>query len=201
MMMNKHFWIVLLCLIGSSSILSAQKKDTVDLSGYFVFGKGPLYAWVYGIGDGTFIDFFQEKAVEIEGETYIPRIRRYSLGGMDTTYFRNGKDGVYHVNAGSLDKKESLTMPNKAWIGMKWFESDSSWSYTVISTTGELDELKDLLVVRSMQVKGSAAQVGRSYDTYYAKGIGMIASMAGGKIAIFLKEIKYPGSTATDTEK
>ncbi len=180
---------------------AAQKIDTVDASGYFVFGKNETIAWVYGIGDKSFIDFFQSTPVEINGKTYIPRIRRYSTGGMDTTYYRQGKEGVHHLNAAALTKGESLTMPSRVHVGQKWFEADSSWSYTVTSTTAQLDTLGDLIVIRAMQVKGDAAQIGRTYDTYYAKGIGMIAGMVEGKILVYLKEIKAPPVEISEPEK
>ena len=182
-----------------TGVLSAQQTDTVDASEYFVIGENPMTAWVYIIGDAFFFDYFQAGSAEIKEKTYAMRVRKYSTGGVDTTYYREGDDGFYHIR--STSPNETLTLPKKAYVGKKWFEADSSWSYRVTNTSASIDTYKDLIVVKAMQIKGDAAMIGTTYDMYFAKGLGMIATKKDEKIVTYLKEFKHPQDTTTDTEK
>ena len=188
-------------VFGTGATLSAQDADTVDLTGYFVFGQNETVGWFYGIGDRSFVDFFGSVPVEVQGKVYVPRIRRYSTGGIDTTFYRQGEKGVYHLNAADLNKKETLTMPFRSVVGERWFESDSSWSYTINTVSGTIDTLRNLLVIRAMQLKGDAKQIGTMYDLYYAKGIGMIATMVEGKILVYLKEVRAPNIEVSEAKE
>ena len=201
MKMKNQYCLTLLLLLGSTGLLWGQQRDEIDASDYFVIGEGPSTAWIYKMGDVSFTDFFMDSTVVVNGVAYVPRLRTYSTGGVDTTYYRAGANGYYHLNTLAVQREATLTLPKQASVGQKWFEVDSSWSYTITSLSAELKQYKNLIVVQAMQVKGEATKIGTTYDMYFAPGLGMLATMTEGKVLVYLSEFRHPVDRAkTETD-
>ncbi len=144
------------------------------------------------MGVNAYLDYYVKEKVRIEDNDYYLRIRRYSWGTIDTAYFRQDSSNYYHY--GQRTKNESVVLPKNIVMGQKWFEADSSWSYQVIGIDEKLStpakKYKGLIVIECLQLTDMDKHKQKAYHIYYAKDIGMVASVNDGKVSSYLAEIK-----------
>lgn len=163
--------------------------DTVELSDYFVLEDDPEVRWKYQFGKSPagFIDYFLEELRLLAGIRWHVRVRTYSNGHTDTVLYRRGEDGVYHVIPAAEKSTPSMTMPRFGWVGRSWAEADRSWTYTIRSTEATLrsesQKYDDLLVIRTEEQKPPRGKTPRVYDIYFARGIGMVATVVDVTVA------------------
>lgn len=172
--------------------LFAQSADTVDARKYLMIEADPSALWTYVIGKETFTDRFIDQTKLIRGLRYHVRIREYSTGGRDTTYYRMGEDGIYHISLLSAEQVESLSMPVVAYTGKRWFEADSSWVYEVKGVDESLETptgtYDGLLHITTRQRFVDPEKGSVEYGLYFAKGIGLIAGTTAGRTIVYLTE-------------
>ncbi len=168
---------------SSERAAAAAVIDTLDISDYFVLGETEETLWKYQFGTSPagFIDLFMDYRERFGGKTWFVRVRTYSTGVSDTVLYRQGDDGIYHVNPAAGRMTPSMTLPSIGWVGRRWYEFDKTWSYTITSMTATLEsermDYSDLLVVRSEEQFPGEGKKPRIYDLYFARGIGMVATV------------------------
>lgn len=175
---------MLFLLLGSAAT-SAQstETDSVDLSDYFVIADGPETTWSYRFGHAPvgFVDRYLEELKIFGGVKWHQRMRTYSNGNRDTVLYRRTDSGVYHIIPAANKATPSLTMPTFGRVGQTWTEADWTWDYTIteIGTTLQSKSMDfvDLLVIRATERRPAQGVPARSYDLYFARGVGMIATI------------------------
>lgn len=184
-----------LALLWGVQGLYAQKTDTVDASAYIVADYNPTRIWVYRLGDMAFLDLFSDKGLQVNGVEYIMRIRKYSTGTFDTALYRVGSEGLFRAVplANGRGVRESLVLPRRVYVGQKWMEGDSSWSYQVTGTNRSLTTptatYEKLIEITATPLKGGEGNAKPS-RIYFAPEIGMVAYTVDGKIAAYLRSMR-----------
>jgi hypothetical protein len=162
---------------------------------YLVLETSSKVGWIYVMGKGSFIDYFADRQEQIGEHTYSVRIRQYSWNKFDTAYYRAGEEN--YVSCNRQTGKETIEIPKKPVAGQSWYESDSSWVYTISSTDARLStpvkNYKNLVEIQATQVTGRDKQKYTTYRNFYARGIGYVGSIVDGKLLSYLKEIKRAG--------
>jgi hypothetical protein len=159
---------------------------------YLVLETSSKVGWIYVMGKGSFIDYFADRQEQIGEHTYSVRIRQYSWNKFDTAYYRAGEEN--YVSCNRQTGKETIEIPKKPVAGQSWYESDSSWVYTISSTDARLStpvkNYKNLVEIQATQVTGRDKQKYTTYRNFYARGIGYVGSIVDGKLLSYLKEMK-----------
>lgn len=168
---------------------AATIVDTVSLTDYFIFGTDSTVKWKYQFGKSPagFIDYFLREMERFGGHRWHVRVRIYSSGQTDTVLYRRDETGIYHAIPAAGRATPSMTMPAVGWVGRTWAESDYTWTYTILSTDATLEsesqDYEDLLVIRTVEQYPAEGKKARTYDLYFARGIGMIATVVDVAVA------------------
>jgi len=179
-----------LVFLSLTELSFGQNKSS---DGYLVFYEKSNTAKHFKMsGNASYLDYFLENKVDLGDQRYQLGIRKYSWGDVDTAYYREDEKAYYHYD---LEKGlESMVLPKSIIIGQKWYEADNSWSYKVIDVDRSLKtpakKYKGLIVVECLQVGNQDKEKNAAYHLFYAKGIGMVASMNDGELGSYLTEIK-----------
>ncbi len=178
--------VIFASLVLLAAFAKGQSKE------YFVIENSSKVGRIYLMGKDSFIDYFTDQQEQIGEHTYSVRIRQYSWNKFDTAYYRAGEKN--YVSCNRKTGKETVEIPKKPVVGQSWYESDSSWVYTVSSTNTRLStpvkKYKNLLEIQAIQVTSRDKQKYTTYRNFYARGIGYVGSIVDGKLLSYLKEIK-----------
>lgn len=107
------------------------------------------------------------------------------------TYYRVENGNVVYIQ--SHQKSETVEIPSNPVQGMSWYESDSTWKYTVIDTAAILKtpggKFQNCLVIQSENIdrKANPDHSYRIYMQYYQRGRGYIGTKIGGLLYSYLK--------------
>ncbi len=134
-----------------TSISFGQKKNA---SNYLTFYEDANTTKYFKMGNSTYLDYYLADKVKFRIYEYYVRIRKYSWGDTDTSYFREDDQNYYHFDP--KVNSESIVMPKEIIQGQKWLEADSSWSYEVIGIDEKLStpakNYKGLIVIECVQL-------------------------------------------------
>lgn len=166
-----------------------QVKNTHD---YIPLTKQDGLTKVFKAGNNTFEDYFIEGISVLNGKEYFIKVRKYSWGSVDTSYYREDELNYYHFD--KKNGKESIVMPKNIIVGHTWLEADSSWYYEVSSINEVLQtpssKYTDVVVLKCMQMTNRDKNKGQIYFIYYAKDFGMVGSASNGKLHAWLSEVR-----------
>ncbi len=180
---------ILLFLILLTGYCLGQTKKVDD---YFPLYEVSNTAKYFKMSNGSYLDYFPGNKVNYENNEYYAKVRIYSWGKSDTTYYREDEKGYYHFNPKT--NNESVVLPKEVKIGLKWLEADSSWSYEIIGVNEKLEtplkKYKGLIVIECTQLTGRDKEKSKVYHMYYAHGIGMVGSMNNGILTSYLAEVR-----------
>jgi len=175
-----------LTLIGS---VFAQSKN---VKGFVVLSEESNTAKYFKMGKLAYLDYYSLDKVKFGQYDYHQRLRVYSWGKIDTSYFR--EDDTHYLHFDHKNQSESVVLPKRIELGQKWYESDRSWSYEVIGLDEKLktpfNKYKGLIVVECVQLTGRDKEKSKVYHMYYGEGIGLIASVNNKQLTSYLAEIK-----------
>jgi hypothetical protein len=173
-------------------LLTGTSFGQTNAGNYLPFYEGSNTARYYKMGKSAYLDYFLADKVKFGDHEYYAKIRKYSWGDIDTSYYREDDKNYYHFDP--RVNGESVVLPKAIEPGQKWFESDGSWSYEIIGIDEKLKtpakEYKGLLLIECLQLTGRDKEKYAAYNIYYAKGIGMVASVNNGKLTSYLFEVK-----------
>src|SRR5690554_6789836 len=117
-------------IIISFLMFSVLSVGQISSQNYLSLFDHSTTAKYYKMRGASYIDYFLDEKVTINGQDYFARIRNYSWDKADTAYFREDAHNYYHYDLET--KSESVVLPKEVEIGDMWYESDSSWSYEVV---------------------------------------------------------------------
>lgn len=176
-------------LLLLTNICFGQSKNT---EGYMPLNEGPNTAKYFKSSNSAYLDYYLDKMVKLGDHEYYAKVRTYSWGKTDTTYFREDNQNYYHFDPKT--NSESVVLPKQIELGQKWFEADSSWSYEVIGINEKLKtpykKHKGLIVIECVQLTDRDKQKRKNYHLYFAKGLGLVGSLNDGKLTSYLAEVK-----------
>lgn len=176
-------------LLLLTSISFAQTKNADN---YLPFYDKPNTAKYFKTGNNYYLDYFLSDKYKFGEYEYYAKIRMYSWGDTDTTYYREDDQNYYHFDP-KVDR-ESIVLPKTITMGQKWLEADSSWSYEIIGIEEKLQtpvkKYKGLIVIECIQLTGRDKNKSKVYHLYYAKGLGFIGSVNNGDLRSYLAEVK-----------
>ncbi len=160
---------------------------------YFVISDDPTVAKYFDMGRGSFVDYYLPEKRKGQGNEYSVRVRKYSWGAADTSYYR--EDANYFYSYYPEAKMESVLLPKQVHLGQKWFETMGSWSYEVVALDKTLNyfdrEYKDLIeVLCTRLIENEATKKKMSYTMFYAKDHGLVASLSEGRMISYFIELK-----------
>lgn len=166
--------------------------QTKNGEGYIPLHNDPKTASYYQAGNNTYLDYFDKTMASFEGNDYYVRIRTYSWGKRDTSYYREDNEYYYHFDPDN--GTESIVLPKQITVNQMWYEADSSWSYKVIGIDETIKtpakKYKELIIIECEQLTRRDKNKDKVYHLYYAKDVGLVASVNFGKISSYLSEIK-----------
>ncbi len=166
--------------------------QTKNADNYLTFYEESNTAKYFKMGNSTYLDYFLKVKVKFGDNEYYARIRKYSWGKTDTSYFREGEKNYFHFDPKT--NSESVVLPKQIKLGQKWFEADSSWSYEIIGIDEKLEtplkKYKGLIVIECIQLTSRDKLKSKVYHLYYAEGLGMIGSVNNGQLTSYLAELK-----------
>lgn len=184
-MMKSRFLILSVLCLFSFTLKSGQGE-------YFIINQNPNFARYFHYGKKSYVEYFLDKKQKMGPHEYSVRIRKYSWGDIDTAYYRMDEEKFYHYN--KLIRAESIVIPRSPVINQQWFESDSSWVYTIIKTGQTLQtplkKYKNCVIVECRQLTGRDPEKSQGYYLYYSKGNGYVGNINDkGVVLSYLKEI------------
>ena len=172
-----------------TGIIYGQTKNTEK---YLVFYEQVNTAKLYKSVNSTYLDYYLEDKVKFGENDYYAKIRKYSWGKTDTSYYREDDMNYYHFDP--KVNSESVVLPKEIVMGQKWFEADGSLSYQVIGIDEELEtptkKYNRLIVLECKQLKDRDKQKSKVYHLYYSKGLGLVGSMNNMQLTSYLADVK-----------
>ncbi|MBL7788767.1 MAG: hypothetical protein JNL75_02905 [Chitinophagales bacterium] len=166
--------------------------QTKDANNYIIFYEESNTAMYFKMGNSAHLDYYLPDKVKFGEFEYYAKIRHYTWGKIDTTYYREDDENYYHYD--HRINKESIVLPKKVTLGQKWLEADSSWCYEIIGIDKQLQtparNYEDLIVIECIQLTGRDKLKSKEYHLHYANGIGLIGSETNGKLTSYLAEVK-----------
>lgn len=173
-------------------LTSISFGQTKNADNYLTFYEESNTAKYFKMGNSAYLDYYLADKVKFGDHEYYARIRKYSWGKTDTSYFREDDQNYLHFDLKT--NSESVVLPKQVELGQKWFEADSSWSYEIIGIDEKLEtpakKYKGLIVVECVQLTGRDKLKSKVYHMYYAEGLGMVGSVNNGQLTSYLSEVK-----------
>lgn len=182
--MNKIYLIVFVLL--SSCVATKQNNEFIQ-----IYNKSSKVSF-YQNTNSSFTYYFLDKKASFNNKEYTVKIRTYSWGDVDTSYYRMDSTNFYHYKV-SLNE-ESIVIPRKPILNQKWLESDNSWQYIVIKENQILTTpskvYTDCVVLECKQLTNRDKSKSPVYYMYYSKGFGYVGNTdSNGKLLCYLKKI------------
>ncbi|EPR69550.1 hypothetical protein [Cyclobacterium qasimii] len=173
-------------------LTSISYGQTINTDKYLVFYEQINTSKLYQSINSTYLDYYLEGKTKFGKNDYYTKIREYSWGKTDTSYYREDNKNYYHFD--SKVNSESVVLPKKIVMGQEWFEADGSWSYKVIGIDEKLEtptrKYDNLIVLECKQLQDRDKQKSKIYHLYYSKGLGMVGSMNNMQLTSYLLEVK-----------
>lgn len=130
----------------------------------------------------TYSMTFDSLPTVINGLTYIKCTTAYETG-QSISYYRQDGNRVLYTKSGQIT--ETVEIPENPEVGLVWFESDSTWKYTVIAAKETLETPEanyiNCLVIQSENINPNANPGHyQLYLQYFQRSRGYIGTKLGG---------------------
>ena len=185
----KKLQLISLIIVLITNYSYGQSKD---VSNYFPITETSDTAKLFKMKNASYLDYFRNEKSDLNKEIYSERIRIYSWGKQDTSYFREDSDNFYHYNPKTGN--ENIVLPKKIFIDQTWTEKDGSWAYKVISLdkTFKTPEktFQKTIVIECRQLTNRDSKKSEVYHMYYAENIGLVGSDSNGELSSFFSQYK-----------
>jgi len=147
--------------------------------------------WTFKMGDNSFTDEIVAGQFTHEGKDYLKKLRTYSWGDKDLSYFRVDNTGTtFYLDAKS--KLECIDVPGQPKAGDSWTSADKAWKYTVTDIAGVLktptQTFKDCLIIKAEQLGNRDKEKLQIYLNYYVKDIGYVGSKVDGGLMAYIEK-------------
>jgi hypothetical protein len=182
----KKLIFIYVLIIGSISFILPN-------SDYFQIFTNSSTGSYYQYGKNSYFEYFLNEKFKFKEKEYFGRVRQYSWGTIDTTYFRRGEKFFCRYN--TKTKLESIELPITPTKNQKWKEADGSWQYQILKVNCEFKAVKktfkNCILVECKQVTNKDKDKSTIYYLYYSKNLGYVGnSTKNGKVLSYLKERK-----------
>jgi len=132
--------------------------------------------------------YYDTSFTEIQGKKYIKKITDYG-NSQTVAYYREDKGNVIYIKP--KQKLETIEIPANLAIGIVWYESDSTWKYTITCSKETFETPQAIflncLVIQSENINHKAnPDHYRLYLQYYQRGRGYIGTKVGGLVFSYL---------------
>lgn len=179
-------------LITLTAFTVSEKPTLDEIPGKsyhpIVFGQ----KLIYKADLSTYSKTFDTTTTELNGKTYIKCTTDFGTS-QSIVYYREDGSRVLYIKPNQTT--ETVQIPENPSIGLVWYESDSTWKYTITSINEmvETPEAKyiNCIVIQSENVnrKANPDHFGL-YMQYYQRGRGYIGTKLGGLLYSYLTNDK-----------
>lgn len=131
---------------------------------------------------------FDSKKVKVNKKKYYTQIADYGETKLYSYYRENMGSIVYFTTD---VKKETVEIPKMQFVGMTWYQSDSTWKYTIISVNDTLKTPKysflKCLVIESEDLKcKNSNNCYKKYLQFYQRGRGYVGTEISGLLYTYM---------------
>lgn len=140
------------------------------------------------VGGGIYQMLVDAKPVELGGIAYLKQTTDFGQGQTVAYYRQDGGATVYRVKPETAESTEIPAQPQK---GQVWYEADSTWRYSVVSTAEELAtptcRYPDCLHLQAEQLgpKAGGRAVQAVFQQYFQRGRGYVGTQMAGKLVTY----------------
>ncbi len=179
-------------LIALTAFTIADKPTLDEIQGKSYHPIIPGQKLIYKADLSTYSKTFDTTTIELSGKTYIKCTTDYGTS-QSIAFYREEGNRVLYIKPNQIS--ETVQIPENPTIGMVWYESDSTWKYTVTSVveTIETPDTKyiNCLVIQSENVNRKAnPDHYEFYMQYYQRGRGYIGTKLGGLLYSYVTNDK-----------
>lgn len=178
------FIIITIILIAITAFTFTTKPtfDEIEGKSYHPIVIGQKF--IYKTDHSTYSKTFDNATVVINEKSYIKCITNFGYS-QSISFYREEGDRVLYIKPNQT--LETVQIPENISVGLVWYESDSTWKYTVksLKETLETPEANYLncLVIQSENVNyKSNSEYFKQYFQYYQKGRGYIGTKLEGRL-------------------
>ncbi|MBA3705446.1 MAG: hypothetical protein H0W84_05970 [Bacteroidetes bacterium] len=180
--------LIFLIILTLTSFTYSDKKNYKEIAGesYHPIVLGQKHTYTADLTKYTM--YFDSSFTELGNKKYIKETIDYGDSQTFVYYREENKNIIYFKPD---QKQETIEIPAIITIGMVWYESDSTWKYTItgIKETFETPTsiFLNCLVIQSENIDRKAnPKHYRLYLQYYQRGRGYIGTKLGGLVYSYL---------------
>ncbi len=164
-----------------------------SINGYITLFEDSSSAKYFKYGKSHYFEYFDNEKETLNSKQYYVCYRTYGWGDVDTTYYRKDDVNYYHFDKKTMS--ESVSLPISPKLGDKWFESDKSWSYEVISVDEKFKtpakKYKNCVKVHCLQLTNKNKEKSKEYFLFYSPEFGYVGNVnSQGKVLSYLSQVK-----------
>jgi len=140
------------------------------------------------VGGPTYQMLVDTKTVSLSGKSYLKQTIDYGTSQSVAYYRQEGAATVYRAKPEDAESTEIPVQPQK---GQVWYEADSTWRYTIVSTAEELStpvcRYTDCLHIQAEQLgpKAEGRVVRAVFQQYFQRGSGYVGTQMAGKLVTY----------------
>ena len=173
-------------LLTACSTAKPQQESSNNAS-YHPVKMGAKHT--YTDGSIVYNSTFDNKYTERNGKKYLALVSDYGNKSQILAYYREENGDVIYIKPDQ--KKETIEIPSQPKNGFTWFESDSTWRYTIRSLNSLLEtpngNYKDCLVIESTPIKlNKTIAKPLHFMQYYQRGNGYVGTIMNGVLNAYL---------------
>lgn len=131
---------------------------------------------------------FDTNFTEIRNKKYLKQTTDYN-GSQTIAYYREEDGDILYIKPDQIN--ETIEIPKELKTGFVWYESDSTWKYTIKNSSEHFETpisvFKNCLVIQAENIdKNKSAGYYQIYLQYYQRGRGYVGTKVGGLIYSYL---------------
>ena len=185
-MKGKLFIFVIITILTAFRYSGKKAYDEIPGKSYHPVVLGQKYEYVADLTKYSI--YFDSSVTEIQGRKYIKQTVDYK-SSQTFAYYREEGGNVLYIKP--EQNHETIEIPVNPVVGATWYESDSTWKYTITETRETLETPQAIflncLVIQSENIDRRAnPDHYRLYLQYYQRGRGYIGTKVGGLLNSYL---------------
>lgn len=184
--MKQNSFILIAALLLLINFPDKQIYDEIPNQSYnpITLGKTQVY-----ISDfRKYSIHFDSLSINLKDKKYVKKITDYG-SSQTVAFYREDSGSVLYIKPEQT--KETVQIPAIPIIGMEWYESDSTWKYTVVGIGEKFETPKSIflncLVIQSeVTSRNNNSGYYSLYLQYYQRGRGYVGTKVGGLVYSYL---------------